>query len=387
MFRVLHFAEPADAGTRMDFLGVPPGERDRLIADLRPYVIAADEGDAARTLRSALDRRGIVSAWGRRHLVFSVSSREQIDLWIGEDPTSEDAFRVLRETVERVGQRSFRVPCRDRFLDLAGPPKIMGILNVTPDSFSDGGNHIGPENAIRRGLEMAGEGADIVDVGGESSRPGSTRVGEEEELARVIPVIRGLAEKTGILLSVDTTKAGVAKKALEAGAHIVNDTSALEDDTEMAGVAASSGCAVVLMHRRGVPETMQQDPTYESLFDELLESLFRRMDAAADAGIPKERILIDPGIGFGKRPEDNLALHRHLDDLRNLGRPIVVGASRKAFLGRITGIETPRERIFGTAAAVTAAAMAGAHVLRVHDVKEMSNAAKVAAAIVRGREC
>ncbi len=387
MIRTLHFADPAEAGIRMAFLGIPAGEIDRLITDLRVHAVAVPDGETARALRRVLDRRGVASAWGKRHLVFSVSSREQIDRWIGESPSDAPALMPVRETLSRSMARDHRIACRDRILDLSGPPRIMGILNVTPDSFSDGGQYPSAGEAILRGIEMAGEGADIIDVGGESSRPGAARIGEEEELARVIPVIRGLAGKTRVLRAVDTTKAGIARRAVDAGAHIINDTSALEDDPEMAGVAASMGCAVVLMHRRGIPETMQADPSYESLFDELLDALSERIDTAGRAGIPAERILVDPGIGFGKRLEDNLALHRHLRDLRNLGKPVVIGASRKSFIGRVTGIGTPAERAFGTAASVTAAVMAGAHVLRVHDVKEMSEVVKVATAIRRGREC
>jgi dihydropteroate synthase len=262
----------------------------------------------------------------------------------------------------------------------------MGILNVTPDSFSDGGKYPSSEAAVRRGLEMAGEGAGIIDVGGESTRPGSFPVPAGEEIARVAPVIRELARKTEALVSVDTTKSAVARAAIDAGAQIVNDTSALEDDPEMAGVVREFGCAVVLMHRRGTPSTMQRSPHYDSLFDEMLDELRERMAAAEGAGIPGERILVDPGVGFGKRFEDNLALHRHLPDLRNLGRPLVFGPSRKAFLGRITGKEAPG-RIFGTAASVAFAASLGAHILRVHDVKEMKEIVQVVSAVREGAEC
>jgi dihydropteroate synthase len=233
---------------------------------------------------------------------------------------------------------------------------------------------------------MAAEGADIIDVGGESTRPGSLPVPPDEEIARVVPVIRVLARETKRILSVDTTKAAVAREAISAGARVVNDTSALADDPEMAGVIAESGCAVVLMHRRGTPATMQAAPHYESLFDEMLEELRKRVDAAERAGIPKERILIDPGVGFGKRLEDNLALHRHLPDLRNLGRPIVFGPSRKSFLGRITGKDAPG-RLLGTAASVAFAASLGVDILRVHDVKEMKEVVQVVGAIREGAEC
>jgi len=259
----------------------------------------------------------------------------------------------------------------------------MGILNVTPDSFSDGGAYRSVEEAVARGLEMEAEGAAILDVGGESTRPGSIPVPADEEMRRVIPVIRGLAAKTNAVISVDTTKAAVANAAVAAGARIVNDTSALADDPEMAAAVRASGAAVVLMHRRGSPATMQEAPHYDALFDELLAELTRRIDAAEGAGIDPERILVDPGIGFGKRLCDNLALHRHLDRLRVLGRPIVFGPSRKSFIGSLTGAP-PADRSFGTAAAVAAAVLRGAHVVRVHDVKEMREVVEVAYAI-RGK--
>jgi dihydropteroate synthase len=256
----------------------------------------------------------------------------------------------------------------------------MGILNVTPDSFSDGGAYRSPGEAVDRALEMEAQGAAILDVGGESTRPGSEPVPVEEELRRVLPVLRGLSGRTSAVISVDTTKAAVAREAIAAGARIVNDTSAMADDPGMAAVVRDSGCAVILMHRRGTPATMQVSPHYDSLFDELLADLSARIEAAAASGIDRERILVDPGIGFGKRVSDNLALHRHLGKLHALGRPIVFGSSRKRFLGELTGAPAG-ERIFGTAASVTAAVLNGAHVVRVHDVKEMRDVVRVAAAI------
>ncbi len=256
----------------------------------------------------------------------------------------------------------------------------MGILNVTPDSFSDGGTYGSSREAAERGLRMAAEGASIIDIGGESTRPGSEPVPAEVELGRVLPVLRELSGKTDAVLSIDTTKAVVAREAIAAGAGIVNDTSALADDPDMAGVVRESGCAVVLMHRRGVPATMQLRPHYDSLFDELVPELSARIDCALAAGIDRERILVDPGIGFGKRMEDNLELHRDLAKLEVLGRPIVFGPSRKGFIGTLTG-RPVRERVFGTAASVAIAVMNGAHVLRVHDVGEMRDVIRVAAAI------
>jgi dihydropteroate synthase len=256
----------------------------------------------------------------------------------------------------------------------------MGILNVTPDSFSDGGAYRTVAEAVARGLEMVAEGAAILDVGGESTRPGSMPVPADEEMRRVMPVIRELAAKTKAVISIDTTKAVVANAAVASGARIVNDTSALADDPKMADVVRASGAAVVLMHRRGSPATMQEAPSYGDLFDELLAELTGRIESAEGAGIEPERILVDPGIGFGKRLSDNLALHRHLDRLRILGRPILFGPSRKSFIGSLTGAP-PLERAFGTAAAVAAAVLRGAHVVRVHDVKGMREVVEVAYAI------
>ena len=257
----------------------------------------------------------------------------------------------------------------------------MGILNVTPDSFSDGGSYGGSEEAAARGAEMAAEGADVIDVGGESSRPGSRPVPEDEEIGRVVPVIRALRERTGALISVDTTKAAVAREALAAGADIVNDVSALRFDPGMAGLVAASGAPVVLMHMRGIPETMQSLPAYRDLFGEIADFLAGRVAAARAAGIAAEKIILDPGIGFGKTAEDNLDLIDGLAFLEPLDRPILVGASRKAFIGRTLGLE-PRERLEGSIAAGILSVARGAHILRVHDVRSTRRAADMADAIL-----
>ena len=256
----------------------------------------------------------------------------------------------------------------------------MGILNASPDSFSGGGATFSPREAAQHGAMMDAEGASIIDIGGESSRPESRPVDEQEEINRVIPVFRELSGKTKALLSIDTNKAAVAREAIAAGASIVNDTSALADDPGMADVVRETGCAVILMHRRGRPETMQLRPHYNSLLDELITELSARIEFAIECGINSERILVDPGIGFGKRLEDNLELHRNLDKLAVLGRPIVFGPSRKSFIGALTG-RPPQARQFGTAASVAIAVIKGAHILRVHDVKEMREAVQVAEAI------
>ena len=386
MIRVLHAGSPPEAGLRLDHHGVSRADASRLVRDLRPYLICIPDGETAHALVPLLSRLGIPAAWGNRALFFSVSSADQVGQWMETAAGAAGALGCVRDAIRRYAEKDFIVPCAGLFLRLGGAPKIMGVLNVTPDSFSDGGKFFSADDAVRRGLEMAQAGADVIDVGGESTRPGSMPVPAEEEKARVVPVIRALAQKTDALLSVDTTKAEVACEAISAGARIVNDTSALLDDPEMAGVVAESGCAIVLMHRRGTPATMQLSPFYESLFDELLDELKERIDAAMKAGIPEEAIMVDPGVGFGKRHEDNLALHRHLPDLRNLGRPVVFGPSRKAFIGRITGKDPP-DRIFGTASSVALAAFLGADLIRVHDVKEMKDVVAVAAAVREGGEC
>jgi dihydropteroate synthase len=386
VIRVLHAGSPLEAGLRLDHQGVFQADTSRLVRDLRPYLICIPDGETAHALVPILARLGIPAAWGRRRLFFSVSSADQVGDWMGEEAGAAGALGCVKDAIRRYVEKDFVVPCAGRFLSLGGAPKLMGVLNVTPDSFSDGGIFFSADDAVRRGLEMAEEGADVIDVGGESTRPGSLPVPAGDETDRVVPVIRALAQRTDALLSVDTTKAAVAREAILAGARIVNDTSALLDDPDMAGVVADTGCAVVLMHRRGTPATMQISPSYESLFDELLDELKERVDAAMKAGIPEGAIMVDPGVGFGKRLEDNLALHRHLPDLRNLGRPVVFGPSRKAFIGRITGKEAP-DRIFGTASSVALAAFMGASLIRAHDVKEMKDVVKVAAAVREGREC
>jgi len=262
-------------------------------------------------------------------------------------------------------------------------PCIMGIVNVTPDSFSDGGRYLAPDVALEHGLSLVREGAAILDVGGESTRPGSDPVSEEEELRRVVPVVEALAGSVGVPVSVDTMKAAVARRSLAAGAVIVNDVSALRADREMAEVVAQAGCPVCLMHMRGQPKTMQDDPFYDDVVADVVRFLEERMDHALASGVREEQIMLDPGIGFGKSVEDNLTLLRHLDQVVALGRPVVLGASRKRFLGVILGAE-PGQRIIGTAVTTVVGLLAGAHVFRVHDVKPNFEALRVGLAIVDG---
>jgi dihydropteroate synthase len=265
--------------------------------------------------------------------------------------------------------------------------RLMGIVNVTPDSFSDGGLFLDAEAAIAHGRALAADGADILDVGGESTRPGADDVGADEELRRVAPVVAALAGEGGAgpAVSIDTSKAVVTEAALDAGASIVNDVTALRGDAELAGLLAERECEVVLMHMLGTPRTMQDDPRYDDVVADVKAFLAERIEVAVGAGIDEERILVDPGIGFGKTAEHNLELLRRLDELRELGRPVVVGASRKSFLGRITGREVD-ERVGGSVAANTLALAAGADVLRVHDVAAAREALMTAEVILRRRD-
>jgi dihydropteroate synthase len=259
------------------------------------------------------------------------------------------------------------------------PAQIMGVVNVTPDSFSDGGLFLDPQRAIEHGRELAAEGAAILDVGGESTRPGAAPVDAEEERRRTEPVIAGLAGAAP-MLSIDTSKVAVAAAALESGARIVNDVTALRAEPELAGLCADHRAGVVLMHMQGDPRTMQVAPAYDDVVDDVRAFLAERVEAAVAAGIAEERIWVDPGIGFGKTLEHNLELLRRLGELRELGRPIVVGTSRKSFIAKIDGSEVG-ERIGGTIASSLLAWRNGADTLRVHDVAPMREALAVAEAI------
>jgi dihydropteroate synthase len=258
--------------------------------------------------------------------------------------------------------------------------KLMGIVNVTPDSFSDGGLYLDRDAAIAHGKELVADGAEILDVGGESTRPGAEAVSGEEELRRVVPVIEGLAGGEAVV-SIDTSKVGVAEAALDAGAAIVNDVTALRADPEVGALCAERGAGLVLMHMLGDPRTMQESPVYDDVVDDVKAFLAERLDVAIAAGVEEERVWLDPGIGFGKTLEHNLELLRRLGELRELGRPLVVGASRKSFIGRIDGSPVG-ERLGGTIAASVLAAAEGADVLRVHDVAEAAQALQVAQAIL-----
>ena len=259
---------------------------------------------------------------------------------------------------------------------------IMGILNVTPDSFSGDGIYQDIDRAVETGERLVQEGADIIDIGGESTRPGAQSVTIEEEIERVIPVIEKLSRKIKAPISIDTAKSKVARRALDSGASIVNDITGFESDHEMVYVIREFNAKVVLMHIKGTPQTMQNSPKYGNLIQEIKEELRRIIDKAILNGIKKENIIIDPGIGFGKTLEHNLEILNRLSEFKELGMPVLVGPSRKSFIGKITGTE-PYNRVFGTAGAVAVAIENGADIVRVHDVKEIKQAVMVADAIIR----
>ncbi len=260
---------------------------------------------------------------------------------------------------------------------------IMGILNITPDSFSDGGVYFDKEKAVEHALRMQEEGADIIDIGGESTRPGAKAVTLKEEIKRVVPVIEALAKKVSIPISIDTYKSAVADAAISAGASIVNDISGLRFDRRMPKVAARHKTPVVIMHIKGTPKNMQKNPSYKSLIPEIVDYLTGSIAIARDAGIPDDMIIIDPGIGFGKTLEHNLEIINRLNEFRGFEKPILIGPSRKSFIGKILGGLPAEERIEGTASAVAIGIFNGANIIRAHDVKAMSRVAKVADAVTR----
>jgi dihydropteroate synthase len=290
--------------------------------------------------------------------------------------------REIFEILNNIYKSEYVWKTSRRKITLGRKTMVMGILNVTPDSFSDSGLFSSPQKAIEHGLAMADEGADIIDIGGESTRPGSRSVGVKIELKRVLPVIEGLAKKIKIPISVDTKKAEVARLAVDFGAEIINDISALNGDKNMAETIRKTRAAAILMHMRGKPKNMQKGSlAYDNLMGEITDYLKQSSKKALNAGVEKDCIVIDPGIGFGKTPEDNYKIIKDLSELKALGMPVLIGTSRKSFIGKITGGE-PDERMEGTAATIAAAIMNGCHIIRVHDVAAMKKVAAVTDAIV-----
>ena len=287
----------------------------------------------------------------------------------------------LKISLESMRKR-FTIPLSNGSTLLPGDRTlIVGVLNVTPDSFSDGGRHFDASEAIGHALKMQDDGADIVEIGGESTRPGAKPVSVEEELARILPVLTGLGKSLAVPISVDTCKSEIAQAALDLGASIINDVSALRFDPRIADVAGGAGAALVLMHMRGTPETMQQLEPSPDIFAEIARDFETAITEAESRGVGRDRIILDPGIGFGKTLEQNLEILNHLDRFDDFNLALMIGTSQKSFIGRITGREAG-ERLFGTAASVAVAITRGAHFVRVHDVKEMVEVVRICDAII-----
>ena len=350
------------------------------VANIIKQEMLAIGGDAAVA-------RGAVACSIEKTDLILIGTLKQIRRFIEKISFQPFGLKLLAESLDTLLDNllaeHWTLKTSRRKMILGDRTRIMGILNVTPDSFSDGGRFDSPEKAVACGFQLVEDGADILDIGGESTRPGAEPVSLEEELRRTIPVIHGLSGKINVPISIDTTKAVIAREAVAAGAEIINDISAMRFDEQMPTVIASSGAAVVFMHMRGVPQTMQKgDLHYALLQGEMIDFFRERLNMALLAGILPEQVIIDPGIGFGKTRSDNLKLLKYLPEFNVLGRPILTGPSRKSFLGQ-EGRGGAVDRLEETAAAVTAAIMNGSQVVRVHDVKAMKRVVAVADAIVR----
>ena len=351
--------------------GIPPRT-----ANLLKQEMLSLGGDAA------LNGRGLdcSAKWTDAILMGTQKQFEKLILKLDQYPALQLLSQPLKETLRNISKAHYTIRCRKRTFTLGRRTLLMAILNITPDSFSDGGLYFDKDKAITQGLRMVEEGADILDIGGESTKPGSKPLGLEEELHRVIPVIESLAKKLDVPISIDTYKSAVAQKAIEAGAEMVNDISGLHFDQNLAEVVAKEDTPLVLMHMRGTPETMQKDVHYDSLFSEILQYLKDSIQRAESAGSDPEQIIIDPGIGFGKTVEDNLLIIKNLSEFRVLGKPILLGTSRKSFIGKILNAEVG-ERIEGSLASIAIGVLNGAHIIRCHDVPQAKKAIAVADAI------
>jgi dihydropteroate synthase len=307
-----------------------------------------------------------------------------LSLLLTRDPRiPSDLAQQFDSLLDNYLRSDYKIDCRGKLLDLGSRTHIMGILNVTPDSFSDGGRYAELDAALEHAREMVSQGADIIDIGGESTRPGAEPLTEEEELRRIIPIIERCSSELTVPVSVDTYKSSVAIKALQAGAGIVNDISGLRFSPDMALVIADHGAAVVIMHIKGTPRDMQVNPVYRDVIGEIMDHLEEGTGIALKAGIDRNKIMIDPGIGFGKTLEHNLIILERLDEFGALGFPIVLGTSRKRFIGTVLDIAEPKDRIEGTAATVALGIQRGARIVRVHDVAYMTKVARMTDAIVK----
>ncbi len=325
------------------------------------------EADAAISPRNLIADIIIVASLSKyRKLIESLKS-------------NSDELRTIAEKIDRAfdgfEKNYFDLHCNSFVIHLGRRTNIMGVLNVTPDSFSDGGKFDTLEKALKRAYQLGEEGSDIIDIGGESTRPGALEVSVEEEIERTIPVIKEVSADIQVPISIDTRKARVAEQAVKAGASIINDISAFSDPA-MAPFVADAGLPVVIMHMKGTPRTMQIAPHYEDLIAEILQFFSERIDYALSCGIKEENIIIDPGIGFGKTVEHNFEIIDRLDEFKIIGRPILIGPSRKSFIGKVLNLD-PDKRLMGTAAAISACILKNAHIVRVHDVKEMKQVCQI----------
>jgi len=395
--RILFLTSPKEVTAELERIGTDPYGIEAMVPKAVHFNILLEklECRAANILKQEMlsiggdvaVARGSVSCTIDSTDALIMGTRKQVSA-LAEKLSSQpfglkEISKNLKTALTNLEKETFNIKTPRRLIKIGERTLVMGILNVTPDSFSDGGRFNLPDLAIERALRMEDEGADILDIGGESTRPGSGRISAEEELDRVIPVLEKLSGRISIPISIDTMKAAVARQAVRAGAEIINDVSALRFDPDMTGTAAGLQTPVVLMHMRGMPETMQQgDLSYRSLRGDIVNFLRERLQEAVSGGIEPDNIIVDPGFGFGKSLEDNLKLLKYLREFKILGQPLLIGVSRKAFTGKVTGAEDS-VRLEGGAAAVTAAVLNGANIVRVHDVSFMKKAALMADAILR----
>jgi len=331
---------------------------------------------------AALDRGGLDCSIDKTDTLLMGTQKqfEKLSSKFDAYPNLQSLGQSLKETLKNIFKTQFSLRLRKKTFMLGKRTLLMGVLNITPDSFSDGGLYFNKEKAIAHGVKMTEEGADIIDVGGESTRPGSKPLETEEELRRVIPVIESLAKKIDLPISIDTYKSAVAQKAIDAGAEIINDISGLNFDKNLALISARESIPIILMHMRGTPETMQKDVHYESLFSEIIQYLKKSIQRAESIGVNPKHIIVDPGIGFGKTLQDNLLIIKNLSEFRVLGKPILLGTSRKTFIGKILNAD-PGQRLEGTLSSIAIAVLNGAHIIRCHDVLQAKRAIAVADAI------
>jgi dihydropteroate synthase len=393
LIRCLHITNAREAIHEMGKVGVDPTGMKLMKGKTLHYNLKIEGIDprTANLLKQEMLSVGGDAALDRKGLDCSSSSTDA--LLMGTEKQFEKLFskleqypdlhpfgQSLREILRNLSRAYYTIRCRKRTFTLGKRTLLMGVLNVTPDSFSDGGLFFDKKTAIAHGLKMVEEGADFIDIGGESTRPGSKPLGLDEELRRVIPVIESLAKEVDAPISIDTYKSAVAKKAIEAGAQIINDISGLNLDPSLSQVAAKEDVPLVLMHIRGNPETMQKKIHYDSLFSEIIQYLRNSIQRAESAGVDPEQIIIDPGIGFGKTVEDNLLILKNLQEFKILGKPLLLGTSRKSFIGKILNADVTG-RLEGTLSSIVVGALNGAHIIRCHDVLQAKRAIAITDAV------